>query len=367
MTVRIALVTEIPAPYRLPAFDALAAREDVELLALFLAESDPRRQYRFDPAAPRFAWHVLKGLSIHRGGTWLMVSRGVGRALRRFRPDVVIVGGWNQPAFWHAARYARRTQVPLVVWIESTSRDARSGRTLLHRLKRRIVRGAAALVPGQSAADYAASLGVPRDRIEIAPNTADLRLFAERIGELRRDRAALRSERGLDGFVVLSVGRLEHEKGTDLVVRAMNEVDGTLVLVGTGSLEPRLRELARDRVRFAGHVPPDELPEWYAVADVFVLPSRSETWGIVLNEAAAAGLPIVASEVAGGARELVESGTNGFIVVPEPKAIAAALRAFAEDESLRASAGPRSFELAEDFTPEAWAEHVAALTHRVAG
>ena len=106
----------------------------------------------------------------------------------------------------------------------------------------------------------------------------------------------------------------------------------------------------------------DELPEWYAAADCFVMPSRSETWGMAMNEAAAAGLPLVASEAPGAGYDLIDDGVNGFRVpVEDVEALRAALVRVATDESFRERARPRTLELARGYTPEAWAESVVRL------
>ncbi|MDQ3823988.1 MAG: hypothetical protein M3321_12195, partial [Actinomycetota bacterium] len=122
---KLALLTEIPAPYRIPLFNALAER--VDFRALFLARADPRRPF-YEPHEEewRFDRRFLRGREVRRGGRWVVLSRGVGRELRSFRPDAVGVGGWNQPAFWRALAYCRARRVPLLVWVESTARDARS-------------------------------------------------------------------------------------------------------------------------------------------------------------------------------------------------------------------------------------------------
>src|SRR5439155_22959034 len=114
---------------------------------------------------------VLPGKDALVGGRWLVVNAGVLGRLRRLRPDVVLVGGWNQPAFWQALLYARAARVPFVVWVESTARDERAGRGPAEAAKRAVVRGAAAfVVPGRAAAEYVRSLGVSAERITIAPN-----------------------------------------------------------------------------------------------------------------------------------------------------------------------------------------------------
>jgi glycosyltransferase involved in cell wall biosynthesis len=353
---RLALLTEIPAPYRIPLFNALSER--LELRVLFLAERDPRRTfYESHQDEWRFDHRVLRGRQLRRGGRWIVLTRGVLRALRRFRPDVVAVGGWNQPAFWLALAYCRLRRVPLLVWIESTARDARSESRTLAFARDAMARGAAgAFVPGRASADYARSLGV--ELVELAPNAVDVSVF---------ERAAV-DRGGRSSCTFLYAGRLDPEKGVDTLLEAFRSVPGELVIVGRGSDEERLRALAGDRVRVEGPKDRDELVSYYAAADVFVLPSRSEPWGMVLNEAAAAALPLVASEESGAAHELVEENANGFrFPAGDAAALRAALERLAEDAELRARFGARSRELARRFTPDAWAEGVASAARRASG
>lgn len=361
-------MTEIPAPFRTPLFTALAAAPDVELEVSFLAARDPRRpHYRIYPDEMRFRWRVLPGLELVRGGRWLVVNRGAMWRLLRLRPDVIVVGGWNQPAFWQALLAARLRRVPLVAWVESTTRDERSGSGPLERAKRALIaRCAGFLVPGGASREYLEELGVDPARIVIAPNAVDLAIFRDGVAAARAGRDALRVELGLERCTVLYVGRLEPEKGVDVLLEAMATVAADLVVVGGGSLEGELRAAAPANVRFTGRLDRDELVAWYAAADVFCLPSRSEQWGMVLNEAAAAGLPIVASDAAGAAWDLVEDGASGFRVpAGDTGALASALARLVGDAAFRAAAAARSRELATAFTPAAWAAVVEDLARRL--
>jgi glycosyltransferase involved in cell wall biosynthesis len=361
--VRVALLTEIPAPFRIPLFNELAARSGVELRVLFLSERDPKRPYRVYTDEFRFDSRTLRGFSVVRHGRWVMLSRGVMRELARFAPDVVVLGGWNQPAFWLGLLYAHVTHRRSICWVESTSRDARRGAAPLELAKRTMLRFCEAyIVPGRASRDYLRELGIAGDRITIAPNAVDETIFGARIAAARAERGELRRRLDVNGCVFLYVGRLDPEKGVDVLLRAFERVPGELVIAGSGSLDAELQATAPERVRFLGRLERDALVEWYAAADVFVLPSRSDQWGMVLNEAAAAGLPLVSTEAPGAAWDLVEDGINGFRVpANDAGALAAALARLAGDADLRARAGARSLELAATHSPAAWANAMAGI------
>ncbi|MBV8479002.1 MAG: glycosyltransferase family 4 protein, partial [Actinobacteria bacterium] len=160
---------------------------------------------------------------------------------------------------------------------------------------------------------------------------------------------------------VIAVARLSREKGLDVLIEAVSGLPVELVIAGTGPEEAHLRALAGPNVRFLGNVERNDLPALYADADIAVVPSRSDTWNMALNEAALAGLPLVATTAAGGAHNLVEDGLNGFRIPPDDRdALRAAIMRLADDETLRRSAGEHSREIAADFTPEAWGDGVVS-------
>ena len=164
---------------------------------------------------------------------------------------------------------------------------------------------------------------------------------------------------------MLYVGRLSPEKGVDVLLEAARDLDADVVVAGSGPQEPELRAAAPANVRFVGHVERDDLPRWYAAADVLCVPSRSEPWGMALNEGAAAGLPLVATTAVGAAWELIEEGENGFRVPPDDAvALRATLAHLAGDEAARRRAGARSRERSARFVPDAWAAARRASSRR---
>jgi D-inositol-3-phosphate glycosyltransferase len=170
-------------------------------------------------------------------------------------------------------------------------------------------------------AELVADYGADPDRIEVIPPGVDHATFSP------GDRDAARARLGLPGGPsLLFVGRIQPLKGADLAIRCLAELPGaaTLVVVGGPSgadgvaeLE-RLRALARDldvtdRVRWVSPQPHESLADWYRSADVCLVPSRSESFGLVALEAAACGTPVVAANV-GGLRSLVDDGHTGYLV-----------------------------------------------------
>jgi len=340
---KLALVTEIPAPFRIPLWNALAER--VDLRVLLLAERDPRRAYDLHRDEWGFDARVLSGRDLQLGGRWLVVNRRVKQELRGV--DAVLVGGWNQPAFFQAARAG----LPYALWVESTARDERRHR--LEWLKRRLLASArGVVVPGTAAREYVLGLGADPARVAVAPNAFDRSAFDDAVERARKPHPP----------TVLTVARLSPEKDVATLLRAVEGLDAELVVVGDGPEERALRAAASANVRFVGRAARDELPHWYANADVFALTSRSETWGMALSEAAAAGLPLVATEAVGGAWDLIEEGRNGYRVpVGDAAALREALDRMLADEEWRERAGRRARELAEQATPERWAETVERL------
>ncbi|HEY3495172.1 MAG TPA: glycosyltransferase family 4 protein [Polyangiaceae bacterium] len=213
-------------------------------------------------------------------------------------------------------------------------------------------------------AGLARELGAPGERMRITPCGTDPERFTP------RDATALRERLALGGRpVLLSITRLVKRKGLDSVLAALPQVreavpEVAYVVVGDGPDGERLRARANelgvaDRVHFVGAKPDDELPLWYALADVFVLPSRSEPpdvegFGIVFLEAAAAERPVVAAR-AGGVPDAVADGVNGLLVAPDDtRELANALVALLRDPERRAVFGRRGRErVIRDFT---WAK-----------
>lgn len=252
-----------------------------------------------------------------------------------------------------AAWLARATGGPrYVCWSHGEDLATAALSRELKLVTRLVLRGAAAsLANSRNTAGLLRALGVPEDGIRVAHPGVDAARFHPGVdGTPVRRRLSLR-----DGdCLLLSVGRLQLRKGHDLTIRAVAQLAGELpglryAIVGSGEEEARLRALAAetgvaDRVMFAGKVPEEELPAWYAAADVFVLANRREGediegFGIVFLEAQATERPVVAGD-SGGVPEAIADGETGFLVGgTDVGELAAVLRRLAGSAELRARLG----------------------------
>jgi D-inositol-3-phosphate glycosyltransferase len=212
--------------------------------------------------------------------------------------------------------------------------------------------------------------GADPSRVELVPPGVDHAFFSP--GDRAGARAALRHLRLGDGPVLLFVGRIQPLKGLDVAVRALAALgrpDATLVVVGGASGTAGAAEVARiegliddlglqDQVRMADPQPHHLLSTYYRAADVCVVPSRSESFGLVALEAAACGTPVVAANV-GGLRTLVVEGETGFLIEGrEPDAFAVRVDQILRDERLAAVLGAEAARRAKGYT---WSTAAARL------
>lgn len=319
---RVAVVTGLPTPYREPVFEELSRRPGVALRVLYSAD-------KHDDVA----WDAIETSTF--GYDRVFLSNVTPRPLRRlpflgyanfsvtgllddFDPTYLIVYGYNQLVHWLAMRWANARGVPFALRSDSNVHLDNST-TLRSRMRRRLLRrtvarAAGLLTVGTANELYWKRYGAPDARIFPAPYAIDNERVARLVGDWRiRDDVRLR---------LLYVGRLIERKGVDVLLRAFEDVceskDLALTIVGDGPERGRLKAMqspnARARTQWLGKLSNEAAIRRMGAADLFVLPSRYEPWGLVVNEAMAAGLPVLTHQHGGAAIDLVENGRTGWIL-----------------------------------------------------
>ena len=379
MRPRVVIVTEIISPYRIPLFNALARDPDIDLHVIFLAETDPSlRQWQIYKSEIGFSYQVLPSWRKRLGKHNILLNRGMTRALTAAEPHAIVCGGYNYLGFWQCLWWSRSHQVPFLLWSESNLQDLRRKTLVVESAKKEFLRRCAAfVVPGHSAREYLRAHHVNDENIFTAPNSVDNDLFAAAAASTRANAELYRTKFGLPIRYFLFAGRLVVEKGVFELLNAYAKLENRLrdqiglVFVGEGPCRDLLRERAAlispGVVRFAGFVQRDDLARYYALADALILPTHSDTWGLVVNEAMACGLPIIVTEVAGCAADLVKTNWNGLLVPPEDVAsLAKAMLTLASAPDRCQEMGLNSRELVSNFSAEHWASGIKSAAKRVA-
>lgn len=329
---KVLLLTNIPNPYRIPLFNELSGQlkaSGICLKVLFGASGYRRRQYKLDMNTFQFDYEILNSGKYDAGNpekTFFTYS-GLSSALKKENPDCIIVNGFSAGTlrvWWHSLFHP----LPYIIWsgtIEIRGED--HSRLRIFQRKFLLRKASAFIAYGKRASEYLVSLGAPREKVFIARNTVDTTFFSHRADEERKNII----QEGPMRFIY--VGFLSRKKNLMCLMEAIvllhaRRNDFRLELVGEGEdralFEAFVQEKAlEDIVSFTGYVQKDGLPARLAGSHCFVFPSEYDVWGLVVNEAMAAGLPVIASPLSGVTDDLVENNTNGFIVdFSNPKTVA---------------------------------------------
>lgn len=329
---RLLIVTSHPIQYQVPWFRALHADGRLDLQVLFLSLPDAHQQgtgfghaFEWDvPLLDDYRWvQAPSAKGDIRNGWWGLSLAAAANDISAQAPDVVLVCGWHKRGMLQCLLAARRLGLPLLLRAESNGLEPSGA---LRSLKNRwIARHADQLLPiGKANRQFYERLGLAT---RIGPEVAyfvDNGFFASRSARHSAGSAVIRSKFRIPeaACCFLFAGKLESKKRPQDLLAALENIQHSsasavhLLIVGSGPLEAQLRsrvEAARLPVTFAGFQNQTEMPAAYAAADCLVLPSEyGETWGLVVNEAMACGLPAIVSDQVGCGPDLVHQGETGF-------------------------------------------------------
>jgi glycosyltransferase involved in cell wall biosynthesis len=370
---RIAIMFGMFGPYHVARLNAAAIHHDVVGIEVS-ATSDT------------YAWDKFLGTDSFRRVTLFTdppISKTSYREIRAkvcailssHHPDVVVVPGWASSWAYSMLGWAMDNRVPAIVMSDSQAID--HGRVWWREwIKHRVVRTySAAIVAGRRHVQYLEQLGMPSDRIMTGYDVVDNEHFAVGTRGAREQAEQRRRDLALPKTFFLTCARFVNVKNLPRLIEAFARYRAkvgseawSLVIVGDGELRPALERHIWERGLSTAVILPGvkqyhTLPNYYGLASAFVLVSTSEPWGLVVNEAAASGLPLIVSDRCGCAPELVESGFNGFLVDPcDIESVAGAMCRIASPACDRIAMGMKSLEIAGRWGLRTFAE---SLRHAV--
>jgi glycosyltransferase involved in cell wall biosynthesis len=351
----VVFITIVGSPYQRDLVAALAARDDIDLSVCYMEAESPDSPWPdmplrpFERVMPGF-WVPFRGARCHFN--WRLPSLAAA--------DFVVLSSFSS---WTGQWLMRRGLggKKWLFWGERLRAQTTGWRdTVQRRLISPLGRATAIVGIGRAAEDdYRRRF--PDVRHFCIPYHCDLSAFMARGRQIESDAP----------LTFLFCGQMIRRKGVDLLLGAFDRLvarglNVRLLLVGREAELPQflvgVSPEARSRIVYEGFQPPDCLPTYFARADVFVLPSRYDGWGVVVNQALGAGLPVISSQAVGAGLDLVEENVNGLrFTAGDLEGLQHAMQTFARNPQLARAWGEASRQKALDLTPEAGAEKWAAV------
>jgi glycosyltransferase involved in cell wall biosynthesis len=373
---RVLFVASHPVQYQAPLFQLLAARPEIDMHVAYCSlrsaeaavDAEFETTVKWDlPILSGYRWTYVQNKGSNTESFLGLYNPGLWKLIRTGNYDAVIsFVGYLRATFWIACLAAKLSKTGFLFGTDATTLAPRDGRAWKRVFKKvawpRLFRLAdQIIVPSSGTLDLLLSLGLPRERITLTPYTVNNEWWTQESKKV--DRAAVRSSWGASpgDLVILFCAKLQPWKRPLDLLRAFAKAarsNAWLVFAGAGPLKAQLESEAKtlgvaSRVRFLGFVNQSRLPAVYRSADVMVLPSEYEPFGVVVNEAMCCGCAVIASDRVGSARDLIAPTQSTFIYpCGDTDALADLLRRVATDRALLESVGRACLAHMRTWSPE---------------
>jgi glycosyltransferase involved in cell wall biosynthesis len=349
------------------AFYKLINKESFDLRVIQVAINEKGRKSlgELDLSIHQYPYKILFNKS-YEETSFFERSFALIREIKNNNSDVVVVPGYFDFSYWIIVFYSKIKSKKVITGFDSTEYDHKRI-WLKEQIKKIYIKMCnGAFCYGTKSAEYVEKLGMKKENIFIRCQATNNIEIEKIYSEFRKSADNRKKIYNLKQFNFLFVGRLSPEKNIELLIKAFAEVkkisekskDWGLIIAGDGPLKLKLEKLVenlniKDSIFFAGGKSWKEVVEYYAISDVFILPSISEPWGLVVNEAMICNLPVIVSKKAGAYFDLVKEGENGFGFEPDnQKELENIMLKFVNNEVNVKLLGEKSKEIIKEYSPE---------------
>ncbi len=351
---KVLVLTNIPSPYRVDFFNELT--KYCELTVLYERNNAKTRDANWLKADNiKFNIEYLKGIKY---GEDLSFSISVLKYLKDKSYDIILISGYSSLTTMLAIRYLSKNKREFVFNCDGGL--IKEDRKIVKKIKEYFIsKPTYWLSTGKSTDDYLQHYGANKDRIFRYPFTS-IRQDEIMENKLKEDEINnIKNELGIkEQKVCISVGRFIYGKGFDILIKSAQFVDsniGIYIIGGnpTNEYKNLIESLKLNNIHFVEFKTKVELNKYYKIADVFALPTRSDVWGLVVNEAMANGLPIITTNKCVAGLELIEDNKNGYIIpVDEYKILAEKINEICSNQTLKEDMGKHNIEKIKKYTVE---------------
>lgn len=340
---KVAIISPVPLYYHTPLYCLLSNNNNINLIVYYCSDEtlrgvDVERMYcakghitsksdLLDGYNCKFLKNYFFSPSV-LNWPFGLINFGIWNEIKRENFDAVIIHAWTNFTWWLAFFACLKFHTP-IFFMTDTNIAAKSSKSKFKKHLKKIIldkflfkRASGFLTSGTANEEFYKYHGVSPEKMVKFHYSFGYERFLQKAKKLKPQRKEIRARFDIrdSDFVILFVGRLSEEKFLLTLLEAYGKINKTnkkLFLVGDGpmrqQIEQKIKELKAENVYLVGFRPRESIFDFYAMADILVLPSKNETWGIVINEAMCFGLPIVSSDKVGAAVDLVKDDYNGFI------------------------------------------------------
>lgn len=319
---KVVLITNIPTPYRIPLFNELNKQmleEGMVLYVIFSESGYQRRKFKINFSDFKFHYNILGGgtiTSANDSEKTYFFYKGLWKSLKSIQPNKVIVAGFSSASIITAS-WCRLNNVPFVIWSGSIQTELRNNSWLRVFLRRQLIKRAKSFIAyGTLAAQYLVNMGAKTGKVHIGINTVDTTFFSE---ETAKHKSSISTQHP---FTFTYLGYLVPRKNVSQVLEAAallakERKDFKLQIIGDGESKCSLENLSarlglEEHVHFVGYKQKEELPFYFGHTNALLYQSDFDIWGLVLNEAMAAGLCCLATLHAGATFDLIIENETGL-------------------------------------------------------
>lgn len=315
---KVLFLTNIPSPYRVDFFNELGRKCDLTVLYELERASDRDKRWQANKSN-NFKEIFLSGKKV---GTDSAICFSVLKYLKDKSYDIIVIGGYSTPTGMLAIEFLRFIKRSFILNVDGGM--IKNDSKLKYRIKKHFIKSASCwLSTGRNTTNYLLNYGAMEENIFVYPFTSIKQSDILKSILSKEEKNEIKSKLGIkEEKVIISVGQFIHRKGYDILLKSCKYINGNvgIYVIGGKPTEEYLKlkeELNINNIHFIDFKIKEEIKEYYKAADIFVLPTREDIWGLVINEAMANGLPIITTEKCIAGLELIENNKNGYIIPSE--------------------------------------------------